>query len=133
MPGSNFHPELEISDDGTVIKIGGPLEQEDDDAGLVSVVVSAFVTQEPDQRVEPPAAQQGATGAHSVGLGHAALTLARNDPANDPENDWLFTVESQGGPFREGWAFASAEMLGKASDGSIEKYTWSQWVWLRHP
>ncbi|MDX6524772.1 MAG: hypothetical protein QOI43_283 [Gaiellales bacterium] len=125
MPGSNFHPELEISDDGTVIKIDGPLKQEDDDADLVSVVVSAFVTQEPERRVSPPAVQQGATGAGSVELAHADLTLA--------ESGWDFTVESQGGTFREGWAFASAELLGKASDGSIEKYTWSQWVWLRHP
>lgn len=125
MPGSNFHPELEISDDGTVIKIDGPLKQEDDDADLVSVVVSAFVTQEPERRVSPPAVQQGATGAGSVELAHADLTLA--------ENGWEFSVESEGGAFREGWAFASAELLGKASDGSIEKYTWSQWVWLRHP
>jgi hypothetical protein len=125
LPGSNFHPELEISDDGTVIKIDGPLKQEDDDADLVSVVVYAFVTQEPERRVGPPAVQQGATGAGSVELAHADLTLA--------ENGWEFTVESQGGTFREGWAFASAELLGKASDGSIEKYTWSQWVWLRHP
>ncbi|MDX6579614.1 MAG: hypothetical protein QOJ47_1163 [Gaiellales bacterium] len=125
MPGSNFHPELEISDDGTVIKIGGPLEQKNDDADLVSVVVSAFVTQEPERRVSPPAVQQGATGAGSVELAHADLTLA--------ENGWEFSVESEGGAFREGWAFASAELLGKASDGSIEKYTWSQWVWLRHP
>jgi hypothetical protein len=125
LPGSNFHPELEISDDGTVIKIDGPLKQEDDDADLVSVVVSAFVTQEPERRVSPPAVQQGATGAGSVELAHADLTLA--------ENGWEFSVESEGGAFREGWAFASAELLGKASDGSIEKYTWSQWVWLRHP
>jgi hypothetical protein len=126
LPHSNFDPELEISDDGTAIKVRGPLtKDEKDDDDLVSVVVSAFVTQEPDQRAAPPAVQQGATGAHSVGLGHAALRLA--------ENEWEFEVDSQGGPFREGWAFASAEMLGKASDGSIEKYTWSQWVWLRHP
>jgi hypothetical protein len=125
LPGSNFHPELEISDDGTVIKIGGPLEQKNDDADLVSVVVSAFVTQEPERRVNPPAAQQGATGAGSVELGHADLALA--------ENAWEFTVESQGGPFREDWAFASAELLEKARDGAIERYTWSQWVWLRHP
>jgi hypothetical protein len=133
VPHSNFRPELEISGDGTVIKVRGPLQMADDDDNLVSVVVSAFVTQEPDQRIDPPAVQQGATGAHSVGLGHAALTLARNDAENHSENDWEFTVESQGGPFREGWAFASAEMLGKASDGSIEKYTWSQWVWLHRP
>ena len=125
MPGSNFHPELEISDDGTVITVGGPLVMEDDDDAVVSVMVSAFVTQEPERRVSPPAVQQGATGASSVELAHADLTLA--------ENGWEFTVESQGGTFREGWAFASAELLGKASDGSIEKYTWSQWVWLRRP
>jgi hypothetical protein len=125
LPNSNFHPELEISDDGTVIKVGGPLTKEEDDDDLVSVVVSAFVTQQPDPRVSPPAVQQGATGSGSFELDRAALTL--------DENAWEFMVESQGGPFREDWAFASAELLEKASGGSIEKYTWSQWVWLRHP
>jgi hypothetical protein len=125
LPNSNFHPELEISDDGTVIKVGGPLTKEEDDDDLVSVVVSAFVTQQPDQRVSPPAVQQGATGSGSFELDRAALTL--------DENAWEFMVESQGGPFRVDWAFASAELLEKASGGSIEKYTWSQWVWLRHP
>ena len=44
-----------------------------------------------------------------------------------------FTADVHGGPFREDWAYASAELLEKASDGAIEKYTWSQWVWLRRP
>jgi hypothetical protein len=125
LPHSNFHPELEISDDGSVIKIGGPLGMDDDDGDLVSVSVSAYVTQAPDRRANPPAAQQGATGASSVELVHADLALA--------EGSWEFSVESQGGPFREDWAYASAELLEKASDGSIGKYVWSQWVWLRRP
>jgi hypothetical protein len=125
LPNSNFHPELEISDDGTVITVGGPLEMEDDDDALVSVMVSAFVTQEPDRRADPPAVQQGATGADCVELEHAALTLDKIA--------WEFTVEAQGGPFREGWAFASGDLLEKSSDGSVEKYTWSQWVWLHRP
>ena len=36
-------------------------------------------------------------------------------------------------PFREDWAFASAELTEKAQDGAIERYTWSQWVSLRRP
>lgn len=123
MPHSNFHPELEISGDGSVIKIGGPMEQADDDT--VSIVVTAFVTQAPDRRANPPVAQQGATGTSSVEFGHAELALA--------DGSWEFTAEVEGGPFREDWAFASAELTEKADDGAIERYTWSQWVWLRHP
>jgi hypothetical protein len=123
LPHSNFHPELEISDDGSVIKIGGPMEQADDDT--VSIVVSAFVTQAPDRRANPPVAQQGATGTSSVELGHAELALT--------DGSWEFSAEAEGGPFREDWAFASAELVEKAENGAIEKYTWSQWVWLRHP
>jgi hypothetical protein len=123
LPHSNFHPELEISDDGSVIKIGGPMEQAEDDT--VTIVVSAFVTQAPDRRANPPTAQQGATGTSSVELGHAELVLA--------DGSWEFTAEAEGGPFREDWAFASAELTEKAENGAIEKYTWSQWVWLRLP
>ena len=123
MPHSNFHPELEISDDGNVIKIGGPMEQAEDDT--VSIVVSAFVTQAPDRRANPPTAQQGATGASSVRFGHAELALG--------DGGWEFSAEALGGPFREDWAYASAELTEHAEDGAIERYTWSQWVWLRHP
>jgi hypothetical protein len=123
LPHSNFHPELEISDDGSVIKIGGPMEKADDDT--VSIVVSAFVTQAPERRANPAVAQQGPTGTSSVKFAHADLALG--------ENSWEFTADVHGGPFREDWAYASAELLEKASDGAIEKYTWSQWVWLRRP
>jgi hypothetical protein len=123
LPHSNFHPELEISGDGSVIRIGGPMEPAEDDT--VSIVVTAFVTQAPDHRASPPVAQQGATGTSSVELEHAELVLA--------DGSWEFTAEVEGGPFREDWAFASAELTEKAGDGAIERYTWSQWVWLRHP
>jgi hypothetical protein len=125
VPHSNFDPELEITANGGSIAMGGPLRWEDDDGELVSVVISAFVTQEPDQRTNPPVPQQGATGAGSVTLGRSDVTLA--------EPSWECSAESQGGSFREDWAFASAELVEKAPDGAIEKYTWSQWVWLRHP
>ena len=41
MPHSNFHPELEISDDGSVIKVGGPLGEADGDT--VSIVSSVIL------------------------------------------------------------------------------------------
>jgi len=123
LPHSNFHPELEISDDGTVIKVGGPMDPADDDT--VSIVVSAFVTQAPETRSNPAAAQQGPTGTSSVHLAHADLELGATT--------WGFSANVHGGPFREDWAYANAELVEKASDGAIEKYTWSQWVWLRHP
>jgi hypothetical protein len=99
------------------------MERADDD--VVGVVVSAYVTQAPERRASPPAAQQGATGTGHVALGHAELALA--------EGAWEFTAEALGGPFREDWAFASAELTEKAGDGAIERYTWSQWVSLRRP
>ena len=88
-------------------------------------MVSAFVTQAPDRRANPPDAQQGPTGTNSVKLEHAELVVG--------DERWEFAAEVDGGPFREGWAFASAELVEKAEDGAIEKYTWSQWVWLRRP
>ena len=48
MPHSNFHPELEISDDGRGIKMAGPMEDVDDD--VVGIVVWALVTQKPEHR-----------------------------------------------------------------------------------
>jgi hypothetical protein len=121
LPHSNFHPELGISPDGSAIGLGGPITPEPDDGDLVSVVISAFVTQEPAQRAQGEV-QQGATGAGSVELQHADFALA--------ETTWEKSADTQGGGFHEGWAFASAEMIEKASDGAIERYTWSQWVWL---
>jgi hypothetical protein len=123
LPHSNFHPELEIVDDGNVITIGGPLDKVDNDT--VSIVVTAYVTQAPDHRIDPPDAQQGPTGTSSVELAHAQLAVA--------DAGWQFTIDVEGGPFREGWAFGSAELTEKAENGAIERYTWSQWVWLRHP
>jgi hypothetical protein len=123
LPHSNFHPELEIFDDGNVIKIGGPLEKAEKDT--VNVVVTAFVSQAPDHRATPPETQQGPTGTNSVKLEHAELVIE--------DGEWECTAEVEGGSFREGWAFASAEQAEKAENGAIERYTWSQWVWLRHP
>ena len=45
MPHSNFHPELEISDDGSVIKIGGAMEKADGDT--VSISLPMELRQEP--------------------------------------------------------------------------------------
>lgn len=125
MPHSNFHPELHITGDGSAVKIGGPLLPSEDDGDLVSIVVSAFVTQAPSSRLSPPAAQQGATGSSSVELRQADLALE--------DGSWECSAETQGGQFREDWAYASAELVEVASDGAIERYTWSQWVWLRRP
>jgi hypothetical protein len=123
LPHSNFHPELEITNDGSVIKIGGPMDKADDDC--VSIVVTAYVTQPPDRRLNPAVAQQGPTGTSSVKFEHAAIALG--------QLEWEFTTDVEGGSLSEGWAYASAELVEKADDGAIEKYTWSQWVWLRHP
>jgi hypothetical protein len=123
LPHSNFHPELVITVDGSVITIGGPMEKADDDC--VNIVVSAYVTQPPDRRANPAVAQQGPTGTDSVTFGHADL-------ARGPL-EWEFTTDVAGGSLSEGWAYANAELVEKADDGAIEKYTWSQWVWLRRP
>lgn len=121
MPHSNFHPSLEITNDGTVIKVSGPMEQAEKD--VVSIVVTAFVTQPPAER-KSTEAQQGPTATHNVELDHAELALSGDS--------WVFSADVEGGTMHEGWAFASADLTEKSSDGAIERYTWSQWVWL-HP
>jgi hypothetical protein len=124
LPHSNFHPELQISNDGSVIKLAGPIEPEDDDDELAGIAIWAVVTQEPAER-DAAKVQQGATGAGTFELDHAGLRLA---------SDWECSADTQGGNFREDWAFATAEMLERNKDGAVEQYTWSQWVWLRrHP
>ena len=80
------------------------------------------------RRIDVPTravAQQGPTGTSSVKFEHAAIALG--------QLEWEFTTDVEGGSLSEGWAYASAELVEKADDGAIEKYTWSQWVWLRHP
>jgi hypothetical protein len=124
LPHSNFHPELEITNDGAVIRLAGPIEAEEDDDKLAGISISAVVTQAPVGRADPPGVQQGANGAGLVQLPQSALRLA---------DDWECTAQAQGGAFREDWAFATAEMIETVEDGAVEKYTWSQWVWLRHP
>jgi hypothetical protein len=122
LPHSNFYPELVISNDGAVIKLAGPIEPEEDDDKLAGISISAVVTQHPTLRADPPEVQQGATGAGVVELEQSDLRLAKG---------WECTADTQGGAFREDWAFATAEMIEKVEDGAVEKYTWSQWVWLR--
>jgi hypothetical protein len=124
LPHSNFHPELEISENGSAIQLGGPLDREDDDDHLVGITISAVVTQAPARRNNPADVQQGPTGAGMFELDRDGLGLA---------DSWACPAGTQGGPFREDWAFATAEMLEKGEDGAVERYTWSQWVWLRHP
>jgi hypothetical protein len=120
VPHSNFDPELTISADGRSIKMAGPMEDVDDD--VVGIVVWAFVTQKPEHR-DPAEVQQGATGWGIAALDHATLALTGDR--------WECTAASEGGVFREDWAFASAELVERANNGAIEQYTWSQWVWLR--
>jgi hypothetical protein len=121
LPHSNFHPSLKIASGGTVIEVSGPMEPVEPD--VVSIVVTGFVTQPPAER-DSAEAQQGPTATHNVTLGHAELALS--------DNTWMFSADVLGGTMREGWAFASADLTEKSSDGAIERYTWSQWVWL-HP
>ena len=125
MPHSNFHPELEISDDGSVIKIGGPIEAEDDDDKLAGISISALVTQ------APASARQPAGGRSRARPARAASSSVM--PSSHSPRRLGVHGRGAGRPFREDWAFASAEMIEKAEDGAIERYTWSQWVSLRRP
>jgi hypothetical protein len=122
MPHSNFDPQLEITKDGAAIRVKGPLEADDDDA---KVIVSAYVTQHPAVRHDPPVEQQGPTAAGWWEVEHAGISL--------DADSWWFEAEVKGGPFEPGWAFANAEQLEVKEDGGTEVYTWSQWVWLHHP
>ncbi len=124
MPHSNFSDVLQISHEGRRLLVEGPIVLDDDDTDLVSLVVSAYVTQQPAALAAGPAL--GITCAGRFELAGEADTFAEADR-------WTFEAEALGGTFGEGWAFASAEMLNQDEDGGLEKYTWSQWVWLRRP
>ena len=74
----------------------------------VSIVVSAYVTQAPDRPCQPagrPAGRRPARAASSSR--HADLALGDGSSGSS-------RPRSQGGPFREGWAYASAELVENA-------------------
>ena len=123
MPHSNFSDQLQISHEGRRLTVEGPIVL-DDDTDLVSLVVSAYVTQQPAEPGAAPAL--GITCAGRFELAGEGDTFSEADR-------WSFQADALGGRFDEGWAFASAEMLNQDEDGGLEKYTWSQWVWLRRP
>ena len=99
-------PSSSISNDGSVIKIGGPMDRRR------TTTASASWSRPTSRRRLPSvhaptrrAAQQGATGANSVKLedddaqGRSRSTSGSSRPT------------SHGGPFRDGWAYASAELV----------------------
>jgi hypothetical protein len=126
-PHSNFHPALGFDDKGR-LNVGGPLGEIDEDAARV--VISAYVTQAPGARFsakkasvdDPP---QGVSCANSVKLEGSNLKKAI------AKQEWGFTATVHDGPFRAGWAWATAELVELGSAGGLEKYTWSQWVDIR--
>jgi hypothetical protein len=124
VPHSNFSEVLQISHEGRRLTVEGPIVLDDDDTDLVSLAVSAYVTQQPAERSSGPAL--GITCAGRYELTGEGDTFTEADR-------WTFEAEALGGTFAEGWAFASAELLNQDEDGGLEKYTWSQWVWLRRP
>jgi hypothetical protein len=128
MPHSNFHPALGFDDKGR-LSVGGPLGDIDDD--VARVVISAYVTQAPATRFSARKAKtedappQGVSCANSVKLEGSSLKKARTT------QEWGFAATVHDGPFRAGWAWATAELVELAESGGIEKYTWSQWVDIR--
>ncbi|MEO9176300.1 MAG: hypothetical protein ABI317_12370 [Gaiellales bacterium] len=123
MPHSNFSDALQISHEGRRLTVEGPIALDDDDADLVALVVSAFVSQQPATRTAEPA----------LGITCAGRFELPGDADEDVADaiHWSFEAHAHGGTFDEGWAFASADMLSQGADGGLETYTWSQWVWLR--
>jgi hypothetical protein len=122
VPHSNFSDVLEIGHGGRLLHVEGPIVVDEDDTDLVTLAVSAFVTQQPAEMAPGPAL--GVTCSGHFDLAGDSEALAEADR-------WSFDAQALGGTFSEGWAFASAEMLQQSDDGGLEKYTWSQWVWLR--
>jgi hypothetical protein len=127
VPHSNFHPSLDFDDKGR-LNVGGPLGAIDDD--VARIVISAYVTQAPGARfnakkADVDAPPQGVSCANSVKLEGSSLKKARTS------QQWGFAATVHEGPFRAGWAFATAELVELATGGGIEKYTWSQWVDIR--
>lgn len=123
MPHSNFADQLTITQNGQVI-LDGPLDyDEDDDDEIVSLTVTAWVTQAPTHAF--------VDGQHGVGttcLGSFHLSGSNDVIVNTPR--WHKQALTRGGSFTEGWAFAQAEMTTESEEGGIETYIWSQWVWL---
>jgi hypothetical protein len=120
MPHSNFAPHLQFTGGGQQLNVIGPLVfDEDEDDGIVSLLVSAFVTQAPAHHAD----------------GHAGVTCRgsfADDGASITETaNWTFPADAHGGAFHEGWAFGTAEMTYQADNGAVETYVWSQWVWLQ--
>ena len=126
MPHSNFADVLQIAQDGQELLVDGPLAFDDDDSEIVSVVVSAFVTQAPAEHV---AGEGRALGVTCVG----SFQTSGSEETVTETPRWHFPADARGGAFVEGWAFGSAELTYQASTGELEKYIWSQWVWLRRP
>ena len=75
-----------------------------------------------------------------------AETIPRPSPAGEahmtavelraagPTPIWQFSEQTvNNGVFEVGWARGSALAITIKTDGDIETYTWSEWVWLRRP
>jgi hypothetical protein len=123
VPHSNFADQLQITANGQVILDGPLVYDEPDDDEIVSLTVTAWVTQAP--------AQAFVDGVHGIGttcLGSFHMSGSNAAIVNTAR--WHKQAITRGGVFAQGWAFGSAEMTTQSEEGEVETYIWSQWVWL---
>jgi hypothetical protein len=126
MPHSNFDRRLDVIDNGRGLTASGPLPIEDDDE---SVLVVAVVTQQPAGDEPADDAEPAAVTCHGrVHLDEARLRAAGANAV------WSFNAQTiGGGVFRTGWARGTALAVTTKTNGDLETYSWSAWVWLKRP
>jgi hypothetical protein len=130
MPVSNFHHVLKASPDGTILKAAGPFSYTE--VGVHSVHVFAVVTQQPLQCKPAEGDNDDPSAVTCRGNVHLKPD-AQNQWTTDGSGTatWSFDAHTVGGgQFKDGWARGSALALLIKTNGDIETYSWSTWVWI---
>jgi hypothetical protein len=122
---------LKVFGGGHGLTAAGPLTVDDD---MFAVRVSAVVTQAPqDPRTDANPTPPSAICHGDVHITHADLGAIRADPG--AESTWTFDAETapSSPEFFTGWARGTAFAVVTTTDGDLETYSWSEWVWLNRP
>jgi hypothetical protein len=111
----------------TTVHAEGPIGSLGDDEPR-TIVVYGVVTQKPED-ADPPKEDEEPKAA--TASNYVALEVR---PGLVPLK-WSFDakVVDEDTPFKAGWARGSAYAVVTESNGDIETYTWSEWVWLTGP
>jgi hypothetical protein len=136
MPGSHFHPTLNVDDDGLGLYTSGPFTIDDD---MESIRVVAVVTQQPQQQSCEGGQTRGASAQPRAAICHGDIQLTPGDvnrqrDSHGSQGIWSFQGRAVGNiPFVSGWGRGIAFALVIQKDGDLETYSWSEWVRLVRP